>query len=195
MGIRDARVLWAVEQVPRALFVPAALRDAAEEDRPLPIGHGQTISQPFIVAFMTEALGLTGSERVLEVGTGSGYQTALLSLLARSVFSIEIVAELAAGAASVLRETMGFENVALRVGDGRQGWPEEAPFDRILVTAAPATVPATLVEQLAPGGRMVIPVGPDPGIQRLRLLERASDGVNRVADLLSVRFVPMTGGG
>jgi len=194
MGIRDERVLRAVEQVSRELFVPEALRGEAEEDRPLPIGHGQTISQPFIVAFMTEALQLDGSERVLEVGTGSGYQTALLALLARRVYSVEIVPELAASAAAVLRETVRLENVELRVGDGRMGWPEEAPFDRILVTAAPATVPEPLVEQLAPGGRMVIPVGPDPGIQHLRLLEHGNNGVDRVADLLAVRFVPMTGG-
>ena len=194
MGIRDARVLAAVEQVPRELFVPAALQEEAEADRPLPIGHGQTISQPFIVAFMTEALQLAGSERVLEVGTGSGYQTALLSLLARRVFSIEIVPELAAGAAAVLRGALGLDNIDLRVGDGRLGWPEEAPFDRILVTAAPTSVPAPLLEQLSPDGRMVIPVGPDPGIQRLRLLERTGNGVERTVDLLPVRFVPLTGG-
>jgi protein-L-isoaspartate(D-aspartate) O-methyltransferase len=194
MGIRDARVLGAVEQVPRELFVPAALQGEAEADRPLPIGHGQTISQPYIVAFMTEALQLAGSERVLEVGTGSGYQTALLSLLARRVFSIEIVPELAAGAAAVLRGVLGLDNIDLRVGDGRLGWPEEAPFDRILVTAAPTSVPAPLLEQLSPGGRMVIPVGPDPGVQRLRLLERTGNGAERTVDLLPVRFVPMTGG-
>jgi len=193
MGIRDERVLRAVEQVPRQLFVPPSLRGEAEADRPLPIGFGQTISQPFIVAYMTEALQLTGSERVLEVGSGSGYQTALLALLAREIFSIEIVPELAARAAEVLHGVMRLTNVHLRVGDGRRGWPEEAPFDRILVTAAPATVPEALEGQLAPGGRMVIPVGPDPELQNLRLFQRGNDGLSATADLLPVRFVPLTG--
>ena len=194
MGIRDERVLRAVEQVPRQLFVPAALRSEAEADKPLPIGCGQTISQPFIVAYMTEALQLAGGERVLEVGSGSGYQTALLALLAREVFSIEIVPELAARAAEVLLGPMHLQNVHLRVGDGRLGWPEEAPFDRILVTAAPASVPEALEAQLGPGGRMVIPVGPDPELQSLRLFQRGDDGVSTTRDLLPVRFVPLTGG-
>jgi protein-L-isoaspartate(D-aspartate) O-methyltransferase len=193
MGIRDDRVLWAVEQVSRELFVPPALREEADADRPLPIGHGQTISQPFIVAFMTSALQLAGDERVLEVGTGSGYQTALLALLANEVYSIEIVPELAAGAGEVLRGQMRLRNVHLRVGDGRQGWPEAAPFDRIIVTAAPASIPERLVEQLKPGGRMVIPVGADPEVQSLRLFQRVADGVSVAADLLQVRFVPLTG--
>lgn len=194
MGIRDERVLRAVEQVPRHLFVPPSLRGEADADRPLPIGCGQTISQPFIVAYMTEALQLDGGERVLEVGSGSGYQTALLALLAREVFSIEIVPELAARAAEVLLGPMHLANVHLRVGDGRHGWPEEAPFDRILVTAAPASVPEALEAQLTPGGRMVIPVGPDPELQSLRLFQRGSDGVSTTRDLLPVRFVPLTGG-
>jgi protein-L-isoaspartate(D-aspartate) O-methyltransferase len=193
MGIRDERVLQAVEQVPRQLFVPPPMRGESEADRPLPIGYGQTISQPYIVAFMTEALRLEGVERVLEVGTGSGYQTALLGLLAREVFSIEIVPELAARAAEVLLGPMRLGNVRLRVGDGRQGWPEEAPFDRIIVTAAPATIPEPLVAQLAPGGRMVIPVGADPEVQSLRLFQRGNDGVSATVDLLPVRFVPLTG--
>ncbi|OFX19700.1 MAG: protein-L-isoaspartate O-methyltransferase [Anaeromyxobacter sp. RBG_16_69_14] len=193
MGIRDERVLRAVEQVPRQLFVPPAMRGESEADRPLPIGYGQTISQPFIVAFMTEALRLEGAERVLEVGTGSGYQTALLGLLAREVFSIEIVPELAARAAEVLLGPMHLGNVRLRVGDGRQGWPEAAPFERIIVTAAPATIPEPLVAQLAPGGRMVIPVGADPEVQSLRLFQRGNDGVSATVDLLPVRFVPLTG--
>ena len=193
MGIRDPRVLAALEQVPRHLFVPPPLRDDADADRPLPIGHGQTISQPFIVAFMTEALGLAGDERVLEVGTGSGYQTAILALLAREVFSIEIVPELAARAAAVLREPMGLDNVHLRVGDGRRGWVDEAPFDAVLVTAAPASIPEDLVAQLAPGGRMVVPVGPDPEVQTLKFLRRGHDGVITSMDLLAVRFVPLTG--
>ncbi len=194
MGIRDARVLGAVEQVPRQLFVPPPLRGESEADRPLPIGFGQTISQPFIVAFMTEALQLGGEERVLEVGTGSGYQTALLALMAREVFSIEIVPELAARAAEVLLGPMHLENVHLRVGDGRQGWPEAAPFERVIVTAAPSAIPEPLVAQLAPGGRMVIPVGADPEVQSLRLLQRGNDGMSTTVDLLSVRFVPLTGG-
>jgi protein-L-isoaspartate(D-aspartate) O-methyltransferase len=193
MGIRDRRVLRAVEEVPRRLFVPPPMRSSAEEDRPLPIGHGQTISQPFIVAFMTEALRLGGDERVLEVGTGSGYQTAILSLLAREVFSIEIVPELAARASELLLRTLDLENVRLRVGDGRLGWPEAAPFDGIIVTAAPGAVPDPLREQLAPGGRLVIPVGADPDFQVLKLLERGDDGVSRETDLLPVRFVPLTG--
>ena len=193
-GVTDVNVVAAMRSVPRHLFLPPEREHEAYADEALPIGHGQTISQPFIVAFMTEALQLTGTERVLEVGTGSGYQTALLALLARRVFSVEIVPELAAGAAALLKGLLRLDNVELRVGDGRSGWREEAPFDRVLVTAAPTSVPDPLVEQLAPGGRMVIPVGPDPGIQRLRLLERTGDGVDRVVDLLPVRFVPLTGG-
>ena len=193
MGIRDARVLEAIERVPRQLFVPAALQREAEADRPLPIGHGQTISQPYVVAFMTEALRLAGGERVLEIGTGSGYQTALLALLAREVWSIEIVPDLAAGAEGLLLTTLALRNVHLRTGDGRQGWPEEAPFDRIIVTAAPTEVPPALLAQLAPGGRLVIPVGEVHGEQTLRLYERGDDGVNGTADLLPVRFVPLTG--
>lgn len=194
MGIRDERVLAAVEQVPRPLFVPPGLRQDAESDRPLPIGFGQTISQPYIVAYMTEALRLAGGERVLEVGTGSGYQTAILALLARQVFSVEIVPELSARAAEALRQ-MGLANATLRVGDGRGGWPEAAPFDRIVVTAAPAEVPEALREQLAPGGRLVIPVGADPEEQRLELVARGDDGVTTLTHLLPVRFVPLTGGG
>lgn len=194
MGIRDERVLRAVEQVPRQLFVPPALQREAESDRPLPIGFGQTISQPFIVALMTEALQLSGRERVLEVGTGSGYQTALLALLAREVWSVEIVPELSAQAAAALR-TLGLPNVRLRVADGREGWPEAAPFDRIVVTAAPAAVPEPLLAQLAPAGRLVIPVGADPELQQLELVVRGSDGVTTTTHLLPVRFVPLVGGG
>ena|SRR5689334_103654 len=192
-GIRDARVLAAIEQVPRALFVPVEARGDAEADRPLPIGQGQTISQPFIVAYMTEALRLAGDERVLEVGTGSGYQTAVLAALAREVYSIEILPELSAGAAAVLLGTLALTNVHLRVGDGRDGWPEAAPFDRVIVTAAPAEVPQALLDQLSPGGRLVIPVGADVESQVLKLVVRGDDGVSEVADLLPVRFVPLTG--
>jgi protein-L-isoaspartate(D-aspartate) O-methyltransferase len=192
-GIRDGRVLAAIEEVPRALFVPAEARGDADADRPLPIGQGQTISQPFIVAYMTEALRLAGDERVLEVGTGSGYQTAVLAALAREVYSIEILPELSAGAAAVLLGTLALSNVHLRVGDGREGWPEAAPFDRVIVTAAPSEVPQALVEQLSPGGRLVIPVGPDVESQVLKLVVRGDDGVSEVTDLLPVRFVPLTG--
>jgi protein-L-isoaspartate(D-aspartate) O-methyltransferase len=188
-GIRDGRVLAAMEEVPRHLFVPEGLRESADEDRPLPIGHGQTISQPFIVAYMTEALRLAGGERVLEVGTGSGYQTAVLALLSAEVCSIEIVPELSARAREVLLGPMRLRNVHLRVGDGRAGWPEAAPFDRVIVTAAPEAVPEALAEQLSPGGRLVIPVGADPEAQRLEVIVRGSDGVSTVTDLLPVRFV------
>jgi protein-L-isoaspartate(D-aspartate) O-methyltransferase len=193
MGIHDERVLQAVAQVPRHLFVPPELRREAESDRPLPIGFGQTISQPFIVAFMTQALRLAGDERVLEVGTGSGYQTAILALLAREVWSLEIVPELSERAAEALR-LLGLEKVRLRVGDGGEGWPEAAPFDRIVVTAAPAKVPSALVAQLAPGGRLVIPVGADPELQQLELVVRGEDGVTTTTHLLPVRFVPLIGG-
>ena len=191
-GIRDPRVLAAIEQVPRHLFVPEAVRAEADADRPLPIGHGQTISQPYIVAYMTEVLRLTGRERVLEVGTGSGYQTAILAFLAREVYSVEIVPELSARAAEVLFE-LGFRNVRLRVGDGRSGWPEAAPFERIIVTAAPAAVPEALEAQLGAGGRLVIPVGADPEAQMLEVIDRGDDGVSTVTELLPVRFVPLMG--
>jgi protein-L-isoaspartate(D-aspartate) O-methyltransferase len=195
MGIRDARVLAAIAEIPRSLFVPEDLRDEADDDRPLPIGFGQTISQPFMVAYMTEQLGLEGDERVLEVGTGSGYQTAVLARLAREVWSIEIVPELAARAGELLERRLGLRNVHLRQGDGAEGWPEAAPFDRILVTAAPREVPEALVDQLAPRGRMVIPVGEAPDVQMLRVVERGNDGADVWADLIPVRFVPLTGGG
>jgi protein-L-isoaspartate(D-aspartate) O-methyltransferase len=194
MGIRDPRVLAAIAAVPRALFVPEELRSHAEEDRPLPIGWGQTISQPYIVAFMTEGLRLAGGERVLEVGTGSGYQTAVLAHLAREVFSIEIVPALAERARATLIDALGFDNVFLRVGDGALGWPEAAPFDRILVTAAAPDVPPELVAQLAPGGRMIVPVGGQEEVQMLRVFEKGDDGVSFERDVLSVRFVPLTRG-
>jgi protein-L-isoaspartate(D-aspartate) O-methyltransferase len=191
-GIRDERVLRAMAQLSRAAFVPDDLRGDAEADRPLPIGHGQTISQPFIVAYMTEQLRLGGEERVLEVGTGSGYQTAILSLLAAEVYSIEVVPELAERARALLLGRLGLPNVRLRAGDGALGWPEEAPFDRVIVTAAAPQVPPALVAQLAPGGRMILPVGPDAEAQVLRLVDRGRDGVTAQADVLGVRFVPLT---
>ena len=193
MGIRDPRVLGAVAELPRALFVPAPLRDEADADRPLPIGCGQTISQPFVVAYMTERLALRGFERVLEVGTGSGYQTAVLAHLAAEVYSIEIVPELAARARAILEDELGLTNVHLSTGDGAEGWPEAAPFDRIVVTAAAREVPPALVAQLAPGGKMILPVGASPEEQMLRVVERGDDGLNVSADLIPVRFVPLTG--
>lgn len=193
-GIRDERVLAAFVEVPRELFVPEHLRDAADADHPLPIGCGQTISQPFVAAYMTERLRLSGAERVLEVGTGSGYQTAILARLAEEVFSIEIVPELAARAREVLLERLGIANVRLRTGDGALGWPEEAPFDRVMVTAAATDVPPALVAQLAPGGRMILPVGESFEAQMLRVVDRGNDGLTAQADLLPVRFVPLTHG-
>jgi protein-L-isoaspartate(D-aspartate) O-methyltransferase len=191
-GIRDERVLEAVAELPRRLFVPERLRDTADADRPLPIGFGQTISQPFVVAYMTEQLRLAGHERVLEVGTGSGYQTALLARLAREVYSVEVVPELAERARTLLIDLLRFTNVSLRIGDGALGWPEAAPFDRIVLTAASPDVPPALVAQLAPGGRMILPVGPELDVQMLRVVERGNDGANVETDLLPVRFVPLT---
>jgi protein-L-isoaspartate(D-aspartate) O-methyltransferase len=188
-GIRDPAVLQAIAETPRELFVPERLRAAAGDDRPLPIGFGQTISQPFVVAFMTERLELTGAERVLEVGTGSGYQTAVLARLAARVYSIEIVGPLSERASELLLGTCGLANVELRTGDGSLGWPEAAPFDRIIVTAAAAEVPGALLDQLAPGGRMILPVGAAPDFQMLRLLRKGKDGRVEATDLLPVRFV------
>ncbi len=192
-GIRDERVLQAVAQVQRRLFLPPALRDRADEDLPLPIGHGQTISQPYVVAFMTEALGLDGGEKVLEVGTGSGYQTAILALLAREVWSVEIVPDLSARAAERLLGTLGLPNVRLRVADGWGGWPAEAPFDRILVTAAPVELPPPLLAQLREGGRLVAPVGAE-GDQSLTVVDKGPGGSISAREVLSVRFVPLRRG-
>ena len=195
-GIRDPRVLAAFARVPRRFFVPEEGQPYAEGDHPLEIGYGQTISQPYIVAAMTEALQLEGRERVLEVGTGSGYQTAILCELlplASTVRTIEIVPELAGRAERTLRE-LGYENVEFRVGDGARGWPEATPYDAIVVAAAPEEVPAPLLQQLAPGGRLVIPVGPDPEHQELQLWHKLPSGDDfdrRV--LMHVRFVPLTG--
>ena len=195
-GIRDPRVLAAFARVPRRFFVPEEGQPYAEGDHPLEIGYGQTISQPYIVAAMTEALQLEGRESVLEVGTGSGYQTAILCELlplASTVRTIEIVPELAGRAERTLRE-LGYENVEFRVGDGARGWPEAAPYDAIVVAAAPEEVPAPLLQQLAPGGRLVIPVGPDPEHQELQLWHKlpSGDDFDRKI-LMHVRFVPLTG--
>jgi protein-L-isoaspartate(D-aspartate) O-methyltransferase len=188
-GITDARVLAAMRSVPRHEFIPHVLRDAAHRDGPLPIGHEQTISQPYIVALMSELARLRPEARVLEVGTGSGYQTAVLAELACDVHSIEIVPALADRAAATLRR-LGYERVHVHQGDGHRGWPEAAPFDTILVTAAPERVPEALVAQLAPDGRLVIPIGGES--QELQVHHRTDDGVV-IEPVAPVRFVPMTG--
>lgn len=188
--IRHARVLRAMEKVPRHEFVPESVRAHAYEDRPLPIGYGQTISQPYIVAFMTAQLDPQPGEKVLEVGTGSGYQAAILAELGAEVYTIEILEPLAETAAATLRR-LGYTNVWVRTGDGYLGWPEAAPFDAIMVTCAPDHVPQPLVEQLREGGRMIIPVGP-PGLQQLVLLRKREGRLERRA-VLPVLFVPMTG--
>ena len=188
-GVKDARVLAVMREVTRHAFVPPELVSEAYEDHPLPIGSGQTISQPYVVAFMTEQLRLTGTEKVLEIGTGSGYQAAVLSRLAKEVFSVEIRPELAEQATRRL-EAFGASNVEVRAGDGYYGWPEEAPFDGILVTAAPEQVPVPLLDQLAPGGKMVIPVG--GFYQELKVIERTPEGF-RERSVLPVRFVPFVG--
>jgi protein-L-isoaspartate(D-aspartate) O-methyltransferase len=187
-GIDDARVLDAMRAVPRHRFVPEQLRHLAYADRPLPIGRGQTISQPFIVAYMTEALELDRDDAVLEIGTGSGYQAAVLAALAREVYTIEIVPELARQAAATLK-ALGHTNVHVREGDGYAGWPEHAPFARIMVTAAPERVPQPLIDQLATGGRMVIPVGDDE--QWMTIIEKTPAGVVE-RRTIPVRFVPFT---
>jgi protein-L-isoaspartate(D-aspartate) O-methyltransferase len=188
-GIHDPRVLTALREVPRHEFVPAQLRPFAYDDHPLPIGHDQTISQPFIVAAMTELAELEPGDKVLEIGTGSGYQAAVLAALVRSVYSIEIVAPLAQRARQTLAR-LGVDNVQVRAGDGFQGWPEQAPFDAILVTAAPPQVPEPLKQQLAPGAKLVIPVG--TAEQELRVVTRTATGFEE-RTVLPVRFVPMTG--
>ena len=189
----DPGVADAMRRVPRERFVPAELAAHAYENRPLPIGHGQTISQPLIVAMMTQLLRLGPQSRVLEVGTGSGYQTALLAELAGEVVSIEVVDALAAEARARLEE-LGYRNVELLCGDGAAGCPEKAPFDAILVTAAADAIPPALIEQLRPGGRMVVPLGGHPATQELALVEKEPGGAIRERRLLPVAFVPLTGG-
>ena len=192
-GVDDPRVVRAMLETPREAFVPGVHRNAAHDDRPLPIGSDQTISQPFIVAFMTQALALRGDERVLEVGTGSGYQAAILARTAREVWSIEVREPLSRRAGETLGQ-LGIGNVRLRVGDGRAGWPEAAPYDAVMLTCAPAAVPPALPAQLrADGGRLVAPVGDDPDRQDLVRITRTPEGF-REERLLAVRFVPMTGG-
>ncbi|MBM4318770.1 MAG: protein-L-isoaspartate(D-aspartate) O-methyltransferase [Deltaproteobacteria bacterium] len=188
-GIRDPRVLRAMEIVPRHRFVPPHLRIEAYEDWPLPIGEGQTISQPYIVAAMTEALQLHEDDRVLEIGTGSGYQTAVLAELAEWVYTIECIGFLQERALRLL-DSLGYRNIEARVGDGHAGWPEAAPYQAILVTAAPPEIPAALAEQLAVGGRMLVPIGSSSYTQTLVRLRRTASGIER-EELFSVRFVPL----
>ena len=192
-GISNARVLAAMARVPRHEFVPEDLRREAYWDGPLPIGHGQTISQPNIVALMTELLDISPESRVLEIGTGSGYQTAVLAELASDVFTVEIVPALSRQALETLGH-LGYRNVHGKVGDGHLGWPEEAPFDAVIVTCAPNDVPAQLTEQLDEGGRLVIPVGDRLGTQELFVLEKTS-GIIQQRSVTPVRFVPMLSGG
>jgi protein-L-isoaspartate(D-aspartate) O-methyltransferase len=187
--INSPRVIGAMRTVPRHLFVPESVREDAYGDTPLPIGHGQTISQPYIVAFMTQALEIEPAHRVLEIGTGSGYQAAVLSVLAADVYTIEIIPALADRARDTLA-ALGYANVHVRAGNGYLGWPEHAPYDRVIVTAAPEEVPAALVEQLKVGGLMAIPVGSVE--QELRILRRTPTATETVRTL-PVRFVPMTG--
>jgi protein-L-isoaspartate(D-aspartate) O-methyltransferase len=186
--IRSLGVLDAMRSVPRHLFIPEANRRDAYDDSPIPIGYGQTISQPYIVAFMTQALEIGPADRVLEIGTGCGYQAAVLATLAKQVYSIEIVEPLA-DRARVTLSSLGYRNIEVRTGNGYLGWPEQAPFDRIMVTAAPDEVPETLVQQLKIGGLMAVPVG--TVMQELRILRRTTAGTETL-DTLPVRFVPMT---
>jgi len=192
-GVADARVLEAMSTVPRHAFVPADYRALAYEDRPLPIGSGQTISQPYIVALMTELIEPQPGDRILEVGTGSGYQAAVAGEVVAEVYSIELLPELATSAAERLQR-LGVENVTVRAGDGYLGWPEHAPFDGILVTAGADHIPEPLVEQLAPGARMVIPVGEGGPDQVLKVIEKRQDGGVEIEDVLPVRFVPLRRG-
>jgi protein-L-isoaspartate(D-aspartate) O-methyltransferase len=192
-GIGDVRVLAAIEQVPREAFVSGPMAARAYDDAALPIACGQTISQPFVVAFMTQALQVNDRIKVLEVGTGSGYQAAVLARLCRRVYTIERYGALMAEAEARFA-ALGLTNVTTRVGDGTKGWPEQAPFERILVTAAAAKLPATLVDQLAVGGRMILPVGPDPERQDIVLVTRAEDGGIVQEPLMPARFVPLVAG-
>jgi protein-L-isoaspartate(D-aspartate) O-methyltransferase len=187
--ITDVRVLAAMREVPRHEFVPAELVESSYEDNALPLKLGQTISQPYIVAYMTQALELLGTERVLEIGTGSGYQAAVLAKIVPEVYTIEILPELKEQARTVLSK-LGYRNIHFRVGDGYMGWPEHAPFDRIIVTAAPEKIPQPLIDQLKVGGRLVIPLGTFN--QDLTVVEKSESGITRISKI-PVRFVPMTG--
>lgn len=188
----DPRTLDALREVPRHEFVPAELRHRAYENRPQPIGDGQTISQPYIVALMTDLLEIEADDSVLEIGTGSGYQAAVLAELAGRVYTIEIIASLGRSATERL-ERLGYDNVETRIGDGYRGWPEHAPFDGIMVTAAADEIPPPLIEQLKPGGRLVAPVASGPTAEQLTLLTKDETGEIRTREILPVRFVPLTG--
>jgi len=189
-GIKDEDVLSVMRDVPRHLFIDESLWPKAYSDGPLPIGHGQTISQPYIVAFMTELLRPDTHHMILEIGTGSGYQAAVLAKLVHHVYTIEIVPELGRNAKAALKR-LGYDNISVRVGDGYKGWPEEEPFDRIIVTAAPEKVPEALLDQLKPGGRMVLPVGPRWWGQDLLVIEKNERGKVVRKNTIPVRFVPM----
>jgi protein-L-isoaspartate(D-aspartate) O-methyltransferase len=191
-GVKDVRVISAMKKVPRHLFVPERHRASAYDDYPLSIGEGQTISQPYIVAFMTEALDLTVAEKVLEIGTGSGYQAAILAELVKDVYTIEIIAELGKRAQQTL-EKLQYKNIHVKIGDGYKGWPDMAPFDAIIVTCAPEKIPQALIEQLKEGGGMIIPVGREGGIQKLvRIMKKG--GKLETQEVMHVRFVPMVRG-
>lgn len=190
-AVYSARVMAAMGKVPRHRFVPATYGPLAYANRPLPIGHGQTISQPYIVALMTELLDVEPGDSVLEIGTGSGYQAAVLAELARQVYSIEIIEPIGKHAAALLQQ-LGYKNIETRIGDGYNGWPEHAPFDGIIVTAAAPQVPPALIAQLKPGGRMVIPVGAEGDVQFLHVLVKQADGSISTQRSLPVRFVPLT---
>lgn len=190
-GVKNAEVLAVMRAVPRELFVADNVRSQAYSDYPLPIGFGQTISQPFIAGLMTEVLDVKKNHRVLEIGTGSGYQAAILSRLAEEVYSIEIVPQLARSAAETLKK-LDFRNVTVRAGDGYRGWPEKAPFDRIILTAAPPEIPQVLLDELKRGGTLVAPVG--VGVQNLVVVHKSADGKTTTRSVLPVRFVPMRKG-
>jgi protein-L-isoaspartate(D-aspartate) O-methyltransferase len=189
-GVRDQRVIEAMRQVPRHSFIPPAERDRAYADAPVPIGQGQTISQPYIVALMTELVRPRPGDRVLEVGTGSGYQAAVLAKLVAHVYTVELEETLARSAAAVLRE-LKYDNVTVRAGDGYAGWPEHAPFDIVIVTAAPEQIPQPLIEQLKPGGRLIVPVGPRFAVQQLQLIEKDASGALTTTEVAPVMFVPL----
>ena len=189
-GIQDQRVLDIMSSIDRQKFISEEYAQSANDDGPLPIGHGQTISQPFIVAFMSENLKIDASHKVLEIGTGSGYQSAVLSNLSNHVHTIEIIDELAKEASSRLKE-FGYNNITVHCGDGNKGLPEEAPFDRIMVTAAPEEIPEILVDQLSEGGMMILPMGEEFDIQHLWVVRKEGDGSIKKEKVLPVRFVPM----